>query len=101
ERLAAELEVREFLARYTSAFDAGDLDAVTACFTENALLVTERGSFEGRDRIAAQYGVLIAGRTGGLHKVLNDVVRVSPETQDAWLIAYFHGLRLGPGEQDA
>jgi uncharacterized protein (TIGR02246 family) len=50
-RTAADSAVHEFADRWAAAFNAGDLDALTALYTEDALFADTFGRFVGREAI--------------------------------------------------
>ncbi len=98
ERIAlieAERDVRDLLTRYVYNWDARDLQGCVAMFTEDARLITTRGTYEGRDAIRANYEGMALGKQpgegeGSLHRPVNVLVRVEPGLQEAWLTAYWH-----------
>ncbi len=93
--LEAETDVRDFLTQYAYRWDARDVEGCVSMFSEDAVLITTRGTYEGRDAIRANYEGMAAGKQpgegeGSLHRPVNVLVRIEPGLQQAWLAAYWH-----------
>lgn len=93
--LEAEQDVRDLLTRYAYAWDSRDIDGCLALFAEDAVLITTRGTYEGRAAIQANYAGMSQGKQAGqgigsVHRPVNVLVRVEPGLQQAWLTAYWH-----------
>jgi ketosteroid isomerase-like protein len=64
------------LTRYFEAMDRGDVDTVTGCFADDAVLITEnRMRVEGKPAIR-EFFELLSQYTGMTHEVTNVVVDV-------------------------
>jgi ketosteroid isomerase-like protein len=50
-----DVAAAEMLQHFAEAYNRGDLDAMTAAFSENALRVTPSGIFQGRDAIRRSF----------------------------------------------
>src|SRR5271169_3063097 len=60
------LAINDLFVRYTTALDAGDVETVVGCFTEDAVLESPAiGVIAGRDAIRAFAGRFAALREGG------------------------------------
>jgi hypothetical protein len=55
-----EQNVLDVFKRHVAAFTSGNLDAVLNDFSEQSVVITPDGVFEGLDRIRALYGGLLA-----------------------------------------
>ena len=93
--LEAEQDVRDLLTRYAYAWDSRDIAGCVGLFAEDAVLITTRGTYEGRDAIRDNYEGMANGRgrgqgEGSVHRPVNVLVRVEGDLQQAWLTAYWH-----------
>src|SRR6266567_8659215 len=74
------IAIHDLFVRYTTALDAGDVETVVDCFTEDAALESPViGVIAGRDAIRAFAERFAAQRTGGTqfrHMVTNIVTEV-------------------------
>lgn len=53
--LHEEATLRDQIVEFTYALDAADIDAVTAAYTDDCVLINPRGRYEGMDAIRANY----------------------------------------------
>jgi uncharacterized protein (TIGR02246 family) len=97
----AENAVRALEAAYDEAWNRGDVDALLACITNDALVVDPLGRVSrGRDEIRNLLAPLI-GPTGGDSTHRSEIVRVELVTPDTAVVdgrAHIEGLVLVPGE---
>lgn len=93
-RLEAEREVLELHLRYTYAYDANDVEGVMRCFHDDCVLVNPRGTYVGRDAIAANYTYLVGRRRLSFHSTTNVVVRVSEDGREAGMTAYLNAVTV-------
>ena len=78
--LEAEQDVRDLLTRYAYAWDSRDIGGCVGLFAEDAVLITTRGTYEGRDAIRDNYEGMANGRgrgqgEGSVHRPVNVLVR--------------------------
>ena len=96
-----ENAVRALEAAYDEAWNRGDVDALLACMTDDALIVDPLGRVaRGRDEIRHLLAPLI-GPTGGDSTHRSEIVRVEFVTPDIALVdgrAHIEGLVLGEGK---
>jgi uncharacterized protein (TIGR02246 family) len=99
DQLREELALREALARYTYAFDQGELDAVMSFFADECAVTDRHGvTHTGTDEVRANYKRLIETTHRRFHVWTNVVVRLSDGLRDAWRIAYFYACLEPRGE---
>jgi ketosteroid isomerase-like protein len=89
-RLHDELAVRQHLCSYTDAFDSKDLDRIVDHFEEDAVLVTNRGTFPNREGIRNYYEPATRLNRLSYHRVQDFCIRVTEPGTEAWMAAYFH-----------
>jgi uncharacterized protein (TIGR02246 family) len=99
--LQAEEAIRALEAAYDDAWNRGDVDALIACFTDDALIVDPRGGVtRGHDDIRRLLSPML-GPSGGGSTHNSEIVRVEFVTPEVALVdgrAHITGL---PEEQDA
>ncbi len=94
-RLDDELAIRQHLFSYTDAFDSKDLRRIVGHFHEEAVLITNRGTFPRRDGIEGYYQPTTLQNRLSYHRVQNVCVRVTEPGHEAWVAVYFHALFAG------
>ena len=97
----AEEAIRALEAEYDDAWNRGDVDALIACFTDDALVVDPRGGVtRGHDDIRRLLSPMVGSdRNGSTHK--SEIVRIEFVTPEVALVdgrAHIKGL---PEEQNA
>lgn len=95
DRLDDELAIRQHLYSYTDAFDSKDLARIVDHFHDDAVLITNRGTFPGRAGIEGYYQPTTLLQRLSYHRVQNLCVRVSEVGVEAWAAAYFHAPFVG------
>ena len=99
--IQTEHAVRALEAAYDEAWNRGDVDALLACMTDDALLVDPLGRISrGRDEIRSLLAPLVAP-AGGETTHKSEIVRVEFITSDIAVVdgrAHIEGLVLAPGE---
>ena len=90
ERLHDELAVRQHLCSYADAFDSKDLDRIVDHFHDDAVLVTNRGTFPLRAGIRGFYEPTTHFNRLSYHRVQTHSIRVTEPGAEAWIAAYFH-----------
>jgi hypothetical protein len=90
-----EQKVLDVFHRHVAAFTSGDLEAVLSDFDEHAGVITQDGTYEGREQIRtlyqnllSQYGVIDRGDSPG---IAIDTVRVVRDT----LFITWHAETIG------
>lgn len=91
--LSAEREISETLVAYGVFYDAVDLDALTALFTEDAELSNLRGTHVGSAAIRANYEALTTVLAQSMHFVTNVTIRVDGD-DSARAASYLYSLAL-------
>jgi uncharacterized protein (TIGR02246 family) len=77
-------EIRELLARYCFALDAGDFQAMAALFTPDGVWETAFGTGTGRDGIVRQAESISTGpRPRRIHLTTNIVIELDGDTATA------------------
>ena len=99
--MQAEEAIRALEQAYDDAWTRGDLDALIACFTDDALIVDPRGGVtRGHDDIRRLLSPMVGPRGGGsTHN--SEIMRVEFVTPEVALVdgrAHIRGL---PEEQNA
>jgi uncharacterized protein (TIGR02246 family) len=81
EKSPAELEIEAATAAFVKAFNAGDVKAITALFTDDAECADEDGTVaEGKQAIADTFARALAANPGGKMEIRVDSVRfLSPD----------------------
>jgi len=86
------LAISDLFVRYTTALDAGDVETVVDCFTEEAALESPViGSIAGRDAIRAFAERFAAQRAGGVqfrHMITNIAAEIEDSGNRARASAY-------------
>ncbi len=77
QRVVAELEIRNLLARYCHHYDQGRVDDYCDLFVEEAEFHVPGISAVGRDQIREQIAAGMAGGAGAQHVTYNSVIEVS------------------------
>jgi ketosteroid isomerase-like protein len=95
EMIEQSHRVRDRLISYAYHYDAGDVDGVMEHFTEDAVLVSTRGTYVGKSEVERNYRWVNTQRKITYHRVVNDVVRLDADLSQAWLTAYFMTMGLG------
>lgn len=93
--MQAEQPIRALEAVYDDAWNRGDVDALVACFTEDALIVDPRGGVtRGHDDIRRLLSQIV-GPSGGESTHTTEIVRVEFVTPEVALVdgrAHIKGL---------
>ena len=85
-RAQDEAAIRGLEAAYDAAWQQGDIDALVACLTEEAVVVNPRGQLaRGRAEIATMLGVLLSGPAKG-SKHTSQVWRVEFITEEVAIV---------------
>jgi ketosteroid isomerase-like protein len=87
--------VRDRLISYAYHYDAGDVDGVMEHFTDDAVLISTRGTYVGKAAVDRNYRWVNTQRKITYHRVVNEVIHLDPGFQQAWLTAYFMTMGLG------
>jgi uncharacterized protein (TIGR02246 family) len=89
--LEAEREIRDVLDAYSVHYDAGDVDAVSELFAEDAVLRNLLGEHIGREAIKENYAFMTSHLAQSMHFITNVTVRVdSPDSARA--ASYLHSI---------
>lgn len=97
-RLEDERDIERTLRRYQNCYDAGDIDGVMSCFTEDAIQVNGRGTFVGADSIRASSQYLIDDRKLIVHYAVGVVVHVDPRDPVVGYLTCRHMAFMSPVE---
>jgi uncharacterized protein (TIGR02246 family) len=93
--LQPEEAIRALEAAYDDAWSRGDIDALVACFTDDALIVDPRGTAtRGHDDIRRLLSPIV-GPSGGDSTHVTEIIRVEFVTPDVALVdgcAHISGL---------
>ncbi len=92
-------EIRNLYGRYSLAFDAGDGQALAACYTPDGAFVTGDRRIEGRDKLVAQPRQPVAGRASMRHLPANIVI--DPTQEGARGRAYVFVVNIEAGKPPA
>lgn len=95
-RFAEEQAVRDVLTRYTFFYDGRDLDGVMSVFHDKCTLINPRGTYIGRDAIRENYAFLISTSKVVLHFATNVLVRLSKDSKEARMGAYYYAIAAMP-----
>jgi ketosteroid isomerase-like protein len=98
QRIAAieqSQSVRDRLISYAYHYDAGDVDGVMEHFTDDAVLVSTRGTYVGKSEVERNYRWVNTQRKITYHRVVNEIVHLDPGFEQAWITAYFMTMGLG------
>ena len=87
--LGAIHEVEDLLVAYTDRYDAKELEGILARFTEDAVLVTPAGRFEGADGVRSFYAPQVTLARFILHRLAATTVRLGADSNNAWLASYY------------
>ena len=86
QRPAAEGAIRQVEAAYDRAWTEGDVDAVVACLTEDAIVVSPRGEVaRGRTEVRALLGAFLGGEARGSQHTTS-VVRIALVTDEVAVV---------------
>jgi uncharacterized protein (TIGR02246 family) len=101
ELLHEESLLRDQVAAYGYAFDAGDLDAVMEFFADDCIIVNPRGEYAGRAAIKANYEKLFAYWSSVRHLWTNVAIRFPNDPDEAYMTAYHHAVIVRRDGQQA
>jgi uncharacterized protein (TIGR02246 family) len=97
--------IEDLLHRFSYAVDSNDLTAISACFTEDAVMTLEAvngqsGTRSGRDQILEVMGSTSANRakTGYRRHLITNLVVLEHDADTAHTRCYVTTLRLGEDE---
>ena len=78
-KLSAEdrLDILELYAIYAHAEDAGDTMEFLACWTDDAMLESPRGHFEGHEGLSEFFDALMPTNKGKRHVTVNHVIHAT------------------------
>lgn len=92
--LEVEAAARRLLNRYAYAYDAGDVDAMMSIYSDDCVLINNKGTYQGAAAIRANYEYAVAERALAFH-LLGDVeVQSSDDRTEAWVTGYLHNLAV-------
>jgi ketosteroid isomerase-like protein len=89
--LEEEAVLRDDLAAYSYAYDAGDVEAVVAYFADDVAITNPRGRYTGSDLIRKNYTFLFEQWPCTRHFWANVAVRF-PSVDEAYRASYVYGV---------
>jgi uncharacterized protein (TIGR02246 family) len=90
--LLEDRAIRDAIARYYYAWDQGDLDAMLAMFTDDCVVMAERGPVRGQEAVREHYEATFQATPHRLHYITNQVVRLAADRQEALVTSYHYAL---------
>jgi len=79
QRLEDERDIELTFRRYHACYDAGDVEAILSCYTEDAIQINARGTYRGHDELRESYRWLTSGQKLAIHHGTNVVVTLDED----------------------
>jgi ketosteroid isomerase-like protein len=96
--LEVEAAAHRLLNKYAYAYDAGDVEAMMTIYSEDCVLINNKGTFAGAAAIRANYEQAVEERALAFHHLANLEVQSSDERTEAWVTGYLHNLAVRWGK---
>lgn len=82
QRLEDEREIELTFRRYHSCYDAADIDGILSCYTDDAIQINARGTYQGHQELRKSYRWLTSGQKFAIHHGTNVVVTIDEDDPD-------------------